>query len=407
VLSALLIPVSVVSVWAINTVTDTTHYVRTMAPLARNDIVINQLATRSTDTLFRSLNVEKRVEQLLPAQAAVIAPPIVMELRVEVHSIAESVLRSAQFGRLWDGLNRASHATAVSLLSGQKTKGVTTINKVGYLIINVTPVLTEVINSADHQGITFFDPVKTVLGRGNKLSVTLISSQQAAKATQLFSLVKALKWLVPLFTLLLAAAAVAIAVERRRTLLRLAMAAAFLTLVFVAALALGRDVFLDQATRHGLNRSVSGVVWDTVLRYLGEGLRWTLLILVVLATVLWLVGPSRVAVLVRGRLGAARHQLAEMVGELTAGERRVWATRGGRGRPGWLLELLHGARIAGVVVAGGVIVFGGHLSIGAIVTVAIALGVYLGLLQLVLAWARTAGPTPPTGPAAEPAARVQ
>jgi hypothetical protein len=126
----------------------------------------------------------------------------------------------------------------------------------------------------------------------------------------------------------------------------------------------------------------------------------------VIATVAWLLGPSGFALLVRARMGAVRRQLVERVRELTARERRVRATRGGRNGQGWLPEYQHGARIAGLVVAGGVIVFGGDLSIGAILTVAIALGVYLGLVQLALVWARAAGPPPPpAGATAEPAAQ--
>ena len=44
VLASLLIPIAVVSVWAIRTVTDTNQYVATMAPLARNEVIVNHLA---------------------------------------------------------------------------------------------------------------------------------------------------------------------------------------------------------------------------------------------------------------------------------------------------------------------------------------------------------------------------
>ena len=48
VLASLLIPVSVVSAWAIRTVTDTDQYVTTMAPLARNQLIIDHLADKTT-----------------------------------------------------------------------------------------------------------------------------------------------------------------------------------------------------------------------------------------------------------------------------------------------------------------------------------------------------------------------
>ena len=61
VLASILIPVSVISVWAIRTVTDTDQYVETMAPLARNQVIVDHLADRATDALFSTHVVQKKV----------------------------------------------------------------------------------------------------------------------------------------------------------------------------------------------------------------------------------------------------------------------------------------------------------------------------------------------------------
>ena len=67
----------------------------------------------------------------------------------------------------------------------------------------------------------------------------------------------------------------------------------------------------------------------------------------------------------------------------------------GSGRPppvervrGLILEHLNGLRIVGVVVAGLFLVFGGNLTGWSLLVIVIVLAVYLGLLQLVAAWAR-------------------
>src|SRR3984957_1961675 len=64
VLASLLIPISVISVWAIRTVTNTDQYVSTMAPLARNPVIIDQLANRTTEALFSSHTVQNKVTDL-------------------------------------------------------------------------------------------------------------------------------------------------------------------------------------------------------------------------------------------------------------------------------------------------------------------------------------------------------
>ena len=52
------------------------------------------------------------------------------------------------------------------------------------------------------------------------------------------------------------------------------------------------------------------------------------------------------------------------------------------------MEHLHGLRIVGVVVAGLFLVFGGNLTGWSLLIIVIVLAAYLGLLQLVAAWAR-------------------
>src|ERR1700728_2665523 len=76
VLAAILIPVSVISVWAINTVTNTDKYVETMAPLATNPVIQQGLATRATDALFSTQIVQDKVTQALPKSAKPLVAPL-------------------------------------------------------------------------------------------------------------------------------------------------------------------------------------------------------------------------------------------------------------------------------------------------------------------------------------------
>ena len=55
---------------------------------------------------------------------------------------------------------------------------------------------------------------------------------------------------------------------------------------------------------------------------------------------------------------------------------------------GWIVEHLSGFRIVGVVVAGLILVFGGNITGWSLLVIVIVLAVYLGLLQLIAAWAR-------------------
>src|SRR6516164_8687004 len=80
VLASLLIPISVLAAWAITTVTDTDQYVATMAPLARNEVVTQHLATKATDALFSTHVVQNKVTDALPPKAQLIVQPIVTQV---------------------------------------------------------------------------------------------------------------------------------------------------------------------------------------------------------------------------------------------------------------------------------------------------------------------------------------
>ena len=54
---------------------------------------------------------------------------------------------------------------------------------------------------------------------------------------------------------------------RRKALLRVTLGISFVTLLFLAALATGRNFFLNEAASLSLRRDVAGAVWDTLLRY--------------------------------------------------------------------------------------------------------------------------------------------
>ena len=101
----------------------------------------------------------------------------------------------------------------------------------------------------------------------------------------------------------------------------------------------------------------------------------------------WLVGPARYAVWIRSTCAKGGRWVATQAHELTAGRPAAGSERARRSG-GWIVEHLNGLRILGVVVAGLFLVFGGNLTGWSLLVIVIVLAVYLGLLQLVGAWAR-------------------
>ena len=399
VLASLLIPISVISLWAISTVTNTDQYVTTLAPLARNQIIIDHLARKATDELFSSHVVQDKVASVLPAKAKPIVQPVLAEVENYVYGLALQVFESPKFGQLWDTLNRHTHEAVIDVLTGKQSPLVEKLEKGGGIVVNVTPALNTLIDKANAKGVTLFNPLKPILTQGDHLGVTVVSKSQVSKFTGFFNAIVTLRWAVPVVALVLGILGIVIGVDHRKTLLRMAIGVALMTMLLLAGLSLGRITFINQAG-HTFNRQVAGAVWDTLLRFLKADLRWMLLVTVLFALGAWVAGPARYAVWIRstaakgGRWVAAQaHELSAGTGRAAAGSERVRRTGG------WVLEHLTGLRIVGVVVAGLFLVFGGNLTGWSLLVIVIVLAVYLGLLQLVALWSRRIT-APATGPGA-------
>ncbi len=377
-----------ISVWAIRTVTNTDQYVATMAPLARNPVIVDHLAAKATDKLFSTHIVQDKVTAALPKAAKPIVTPIVNEVHNYVYGLALQVFQSPKFGQLWDTLNRHTHDAVIDVLTGKQTPLTQKLEKGGAIVVNVTPALNNLIDKANAKGVTLFNPLKAILSQGNSLGVTVLSKSQVSKFTAGFNLIVTLKWAIPVIALVLGILAIVIAVDHRKTLVRVAVGIALVTLLLLAGLSLGRITFINHASGH-VNGQVAAAVWDTMLRFLKTDLRWALLVTVLVALGAWLAGPGRFAVSIRSTVAKGGRWVATQAHELSAGAGQAAdGSERARRSGGWILEHLNGLRIFGVVVAGLFLVLGGNLTGWSLLVIVIVLAVYLGLLQLVAAWAR-------------------
>ncbi|HVX22937.1 MAG TPA: hypothetical protein VHB02_16455 [Acidimicrobiales bacterium] len=383
VLAVVFVPISVVTVWAVNTVTDTDHYVETLAPLAQERVVTDFVAVDATNRLFDKLDVQGTIGDVLPKKASFLAAPLTNTLHTFVERQMKDLLRSTWFQNLWNTLNRSTHSTLVNVLTGKTTPG----QRVNKVLVNLTPVLTKAIDQLDARGITVFDQVRTQVARVQSFTLQLASSKQIAQARRFFSVASDLGWAAPVAAVVLVVAAVAVAVDRRKTLLRIAVGVSLVVLLLLAGLALGRSFFLSHAADR-VSPTVTGAIFDTLVRFLKTGLRWVLLVSVIVAVLLWLVGPARWPRWLRAQAARGIRWVGRRAAELGNEDNRRRASAGARRGAAWALEHASGMRLLGVVVAGIVLLFGGNLSVGGVWWTVVGLAVYLVVLELVFAWAR-------------------
>ena len=381
VLFALLTPITLLSAWAVRTVTDTDRYVATLQPLAEDPVVTNYVADQATTKLFDQLDVQQRIAKVLPFGGAVIAAPITAQLQGYTDAQMRKVVSSKWFARLWERENRYTHSTAVDILTGKPSPPT---SKFRSLVVDLSPAIIQGIDKLDAKGVTVFNPLRDHLQTNRTLTLKIFSSKQLKQAQGIFRLAIDLRWILLIGTPLIGIAAILIAVERRRAALRVALAGVLGCLLLAAGLTFARSEFISLAPASG--DLFAQHVFDTLLRFLHSALRWTLLVFVLLSAGLWVAGDSKWAVGLRRALRGAGGKLAEGAEAARQSEAAARASeqlvRAGR----WVSASQAPVRWTGVAVAGVVILFSS--STGTVVWSLLLLAAFQTLVSLVIWWSR-------------------
>lgn len=312
VLGCVLAPLAVVGVWAGNEVSNTDRYVANVAPLAGDPVIQDAVADRVTGAIMQRLDVPAVLTEVvgaleakgLPAKVgdklAGLAAPLGSGVQSFVREQTGKVVRSDAFEKIWDDANRVAHKQLDAVLSGDGGPAVQVDG--GTVSLDLGPLVAVVKKQLVDAGLTLAANIPDV-----HPTFELFESADLAKAQKAYSLVNALRWVLPLVSLALIAGGVLLAARRRRALLRAGLGLAGAMLVLGVGLTIGRHVYLDAVAAAELNSAAASALFDTLVRFLRSGLRVLLVLGLVVALIAYLNGPAR-----RARQGMAA--LAQRVG---------------------------------------------------------------------------------------------
>lgn len=303
VLSCVLALLSVVSVWAANTVTDTDRFVATLGPLAKNPDVQAGVSNRITNLVLDQVDVNSVVDQLsqaaansnLPPQTATLLTkangPISSGLKSVVGTVVDRVVSSDQFATVWNTALRAAHTAFVKALTGKGGGAVKLTG--GEVQIDVGPAVALVKNQLVEQGFPAASKIPTV-----NTTFTVYKSSSLEKLKNYFRLLQIIGNWMPIITILIAAAGVYLAHNRRRALIGTAIGFAAAMLVLGIALAIFRSFFIDQLPPD-VNTGAAGATYDALVKFLRITTRMVGALAVLVALGAFLNGPAPVAVWIR------------------------------------------------------------------------------------------------------------
>ena len=385
VLSCILVPLSVVSIWVRNQLLNTDRYVETVEPLASNPAVIDTAATQITNALFDNIDVQQAIENAAPPRLDFIAPAVATGLEQFVNRAAVRILSSDQFKTVWVEANRRAHTQLEKALTGEGT--LQTQN--GKVVLDLSAIVESVRLQLKERGIGIFDriPIDNLA-----IQLNVIDAKQIDNARSATKLLNRLSWALPILSLLCLGGGLALSSNRRRSLIRWGIGSALALAVVGAGIAIGRSFYLDAVTSPSLPEDTAAAVFDTLVRFLRYGVRLVGVLVLIVALVAWLTGPTRAAT-------ATRSTAKRIVGGAGASAGGHGVTFGAFGA--WVARSRAGLRIAAVLLALVALLLWNQPRAGAVLLIAILLVLVLAAIEFVgragASGVSGGGPAPPVG----------
>jgi hypothetical protein len=387
-IGCLLALVSVLGVWAANQVSNTDRYVANIAPLISEPPIQQALSAKITAEITSELNVRgidanaaaELARDHLPQLADLLhnfAGPINNAINSFVGTAVARIVASPAMATVWVNANRAAHAGLVHVLSGQGNGSLSVVN--GKVVLSLGPFISQAKQQLVAQGFSLADKIPAV-----NATFPLFEAPNLEKAQQGYRLITTLKWVLPFLSLALLAAGVWIARSRRRGLLGAALGLSAAMLVLAVALAIAREVYLNSVPPSVLPGDAAAALYDTLVRFIKDGLRVLLVIGLVVAAGAFLTGPSAAAV-------GARRAVTSGIGWLRTRSERAGLRTGPVGV--WTSAHKQLLRVAAAAIAALIFVFWGlPPSLAVVIWLVVLLLLALGVIELL------GGQAPPSAP---------
>jgi hypothetical protein len=376
VLGCVLAPISVVAVWTANQVSNTDRYVANVAPLIKEPAIRVALTDRISTAISKQINVRHLTNQVaaqlsdrgltrLGSLLSTFSGSIASGVNGFIHSIVGKIISSSRVQTLWVRGNRIIHHQLVLALSGKKS-AISVSN--GQVVVGLAPVVDQVKHNLAARGLTIVEKLPTI-----NPTFPVFSAKYLVKAQTLYRVLTALKWVLPILALSCLAAGIYIARRHRRAFIAAGLGLAISMLVLAVALAIGRTLYLNKLPGT-VSADAAAVAFDTIVRFIRQGLRVLLVLGLVVALAGFFTGPSVTAV-------RTRHAFKSGFAAIRGSGERAGITTGPVGR--WVYKYRTALRIGAVCVAALVLVFWGIPTGLTVLVIAIVLVVVLGIIELI------------------------
>ena len=366
-----------VAVWTANQVSNTDRYVANVSPLITEPSVKNALTDKISTAISDEIDVQavtnKAAAELsgrgltkLGALLSNFSGSIASGVNGLIHSTVAKIVSNPLVAKLWVRVNTLAHTQLVKALSGQKS-ALSVSN--GKVVIGLGPLIDRVKAKLAQHGLTLVNSLPPI-----NPTFPLFSAKYLVQAQSLYRLLTTLKWVLPVLTLILLAAGIYVARRHRRALVGAGLGLAGSMLVLGLGLAIARAIYLSKIPSSVLPADAAAVVFDTLVRFIKQGLRVLLVLGLVVAVAGFFTGPSVTAV-------RTREAFTSAFGWIRGTGERAGLNTGPVGT--WVYRYRTALRVAAVVIAGLVFVFWTDPTGIVVLVIAVLLALGLGLIELI------------------------
>jgi hypothetical protein len=193
VVGSILAFLSVFAFWVERQALDTDEWVNTSGHLILNQTIRTALSEYLVEQLYENVNVEKKVEEVLPGETKELAGPAASGLRQIAGPGVEKVLETGTAQSLWETANRTAHEQLIAVLENKK-EAVDTSN--GEVKLNLGSLLTNLAGQVG-LGKSLAEELPPDAGQ-----ITILKSEQLKTAQDIVVAIKGLALLLSILTFL-------------------------------------------------------------------------------------------------------------------------------------------------------------------------------------------------------------
>ena len=282
-LSAML---SVSAIWTNNQINDTDRYVRTVAPLASDPAIQQDLASRISLRLSTRLN-EIIDTELTGDRVQFLAAPLSAVISQYIESTVLAIVSSPQFEQLWTEIQRVAHTVVSAVLTGTNSEVLTSQN--GEIVLDLRPLVNQVIDQLRARGVDIVDRIPV-----DQIDTTFVifQSQDLADVQNIVKQVNRLAYIFPIIALLACIGYLVLAADRWRAGMWIGVTLLVSMTLLLLLIATGRWQYLRVIDPVKMSPDAAAAYFDTINHYLRLGARVLGLVGLIIAIVAVIARPG-------------------------------------------------------------------------------------------------------------------